>query len=108
MLSLVINTWRVSLLFVFWHFVSAWCGCAITRACPSGSAATAARSGVRLWTIAWLTFVWVLLWGGTVSWANVIGGVVLAIAVLTVLPLPPACPSRAVSIRCRWRGSSSG
>ncbi|MCZ4581750.1 Na+/H+ antiporter subunit E [Gordonia amicalis] len=86
-LSLVINTWRVSLLFVFWHFVSALVWLRNHTSLPKWLGGDGREVGVRLWTIAWLTFVWVLLWG-TVSWANVIGGVVLAIAVLTVLPLP--------------------
>nr|WP_229742143.1 Na+/H+ antiporter subunit E [Gordonia jinhuaensis] len=43
--------------------------------------------GLRLWSIAWLVFVWILLWG-TISWANVITGLVVAIGVVTILPLP--------------------
>lgn len=38
--------------------------------------------------VAWLTFVWVMLWG-TLSAANVLGGVVVAALVMTLLPLPP-------------------
>jgi len=38
--------------------------------------------------VAWLTVVWVLLWG-TFSWANLIGGVVVALLVLVAFPLPP-------------------
>ncbi|MDS1116101.1 Na+/H+ antiporter subunit E [Gordonia westfalica] len=86
-LSLVINTWRVSLLFIFWHFVSALVWLRNHIRLPAWLGGDGREVGVRLWTIAWLAFVWVLLWG-TVSWANVIGGVVLAIAVLTLLPLP--------------------
>ena len=37
--------------------------------------------------VAWLAFVWVLLWG-TVSWANVLAGLVVAVAVRVLLPLP--------------------
>lgn len=37
--------------------------------------------------VIWLTVVWVMLWGN-VSFANVIGGLVLAVAVLAVFPLP--------------------
>ena len=37
--------------------------------------------------VAWLTLVWVLLWG-TFSWANLLGGIVVAIAVLVLFPLP--------------------
>jgi multicomponent Na+:H+ antiporter subunit E len=38
--------------------------------------------------LVWLVFVWMLLWG-TWSWANLISGVVLALAVTVLLPLPP-------------------
>lgn len=37
--------------------------------------------------LGWLTVVWVLLWG-TVSVANIAGGVVVAVLVRTLLPLP--------------------
>jgi multicomponent Na+:H+ antiporter subunit E len=38
--------------------------------------------------LAWLVLVWMLLWG-TWSWANLISGVVVAVAVTVLLPLPP-------------------
>lgn len=38
--------------------------------------------------VVWLVGVWVLLWG-TFSWANVLGGLVVALVVLVVFPLPP-------------------
>jgi multicomponent Na+:H+ antiporter subunit E len=38
--------------------------------------------------LAWLVLVWNLLWG-TWSWANLLSGIVLALAVTTLLPLPP-------------------
>lgn len=41
----------------------------------------------RLLRVAWLTLVWVLLWG-TFSWANLLGGIVVAVAVLVLFPLP--------------------
>jgi len=41
----------------------------------------------RLLRVAWLTLVWVLLWG-TFSWANLLGGIVVAVAVLAAFPLP--------------------
>ncbi|MGY1821573.1 Na+/H+ antiporter subunit E [Geodermatophilus sp. SYSU D00079] len=37
--------------------------------------------------VAWLVLVWILLWG-TWSWANVVSGLVVALAVLVLLPLP--------------------
>lgn len=38
--------------------------------------------------LVWLVLVWMLLWG-TWSWANLISGVVLAVVVTVLLPLPP-------------------
>ncbi|MFJ8881891.1 Na+/H+ antiporter subunit E [Streptomyces sp. NPDC102402] len=37
--------------------------------------------------IAWLTLIWVLLWS-TLSWANVVTGVAVAVAVCLAFPLP--------------------
>ncbi|UNX54672.1 Na+/H+ antiporter subunit E [Georgenia sp. TF02-10] len=37
--------------------------------------------------LAWLTIVWVLLWG-EITWANVMLGLVVALVVTTVMPLP--------------------
>jgi multicomponent Na+:H+ antiporter subunit E len=45
---------------------------------------TLRRNGVR---VVWLTLVWVLLWG-TFSWANLLGGLAVAVLVLLVFPLP--------------------
>lgn len=41
----------------------------------------------RVLRVLWLTLVWVLLWG-TFSWANVLGGLVVAVLVLVLFPLP--------------------
>jgi multicomponent Na+:H+ antiporter subunit E len=38
--------------------------------------------------VAWLVFVWVLLWG-TWSWANLLSGLLVALVVMLLLPLPP-------------------
>lgn len=38
--------------------------------------------------IVWLVLVWMLLWG-TWSWANLISGTIVALAVTILLPLPP-------------------
>ena len=48
-------------------------------------AATRLRHQVPL--IVWLVLVWMLLWG-TWSWANLLSGLLVALTVLTVLPLP--------------------
>ena len=37
--------------------------------------------------IAWLVLVWMLLWG-TFSWANLLSGLVVALVLLALLPLP--------------------
>ena len=38
--------------------------------------------------LAWLVLVWILLWG-TWSWANLLSGLAIALAVMLLLPLPP-------------------
>jgi multicomponent Na+:H+ antiporter subunit E len=38
--------------------------------------------------LAWLVVVWVLLWG-TWSWANVLSGLAVGLALMLLLPLPP-------------------
>jgi multicomponent Na+:H+ antiporter subunit E len=48
-------------------------------------AATRLRHQVPL--IAWLVLVWMLLWG-TWSWANLLSGLLVALGVLVLLPLP--------------------
>ncbi|WSG04039.1 Na+/H+ antiporter subunit E [Micromonospora sp. NBC_01740] len=42
----------------------------------------------RIVAVTGLTGVWVLLWG-TLSWANLISGLVLSVVLLAVFPLPP-------------------
>jgi multicomponent Na+:H+ antiporter subunit E len=42
---------------------------------------------LRIGTLTWLVFVWVLLWGN-VSVANIVGGLVVAILITVLLPLP--------------------
>ncbi|MGY1802856.1 Na+/H+ antiporter subunit E [Blastococcus sp. SYSU D00922] len=38
--------------------------------------------------LAWLVVVWILLWG-TWSWANLLSGLAVGLAVMLLLPLPP-------------------
>ncbi len=56
------------------------------------SAGTTAATGHRLRhqlpLLLWLVLVWNLLWG-TWSWANLISGVLVALGVTLLLPLPP-------------------
>ncbi len=47
-----------------------------------------ARLRTQLPLLAWLVLVWILLWG-TWSWANLLGGLVIALTVTALLPLPP-------------------
>lgn len=42
---------------------------------------------LRIWVLVWLTLVWLLLWG-TVSVANVLSGLVVAVGITLLLPLP--------------------
>jgi multicomponent Na+:H+ antiporter subunit E len=49
---------------------------------------TAGQLRHQLLLLGWLVLVWNLLWG-TWSWANLISGTVLALAVTVLLPLPP-------------------
>ncbi|MCX2934188.1 Na+/H+ antiporter subunit E [Mycobacterium sp. CVI_P3] len=44
-------------------------------------------SALRIWTLVWLILVWLLLWG-SVSVANVISGLVVALGITLLLPLP--------------------
>ena len=45
------------------------------------------RAALRLWVLFWLMLVWILLWG-TVSAANVIAGLAIALIITVLLPLP--------------------
>ncbi len=59
------------------------------RATPATDApGTAHRLRHQLPLLLWLILVWNLLWG-TWSWANLISGTVVALAVTVLLPLPP-------------------
>ncbi|MFF0173593.1 multicomponent Na+:H+ antiporter subunit E [Micromonospora profundi] len=59
----------------------------------SGSAAAEPRGRFGRWrdqavALGWLVVVWCLLWG-EISWANVVGGLLVGGAVLLFFPLPP-------------------
>lgn len=54
-------------------------------AAPAG---TGYRLRHQLPLLVWLVLVWNLLWG-TWSWANLLGGLVVSLAVTLLLPLPP-------------------
>ncbi len=53
------------------------------------------RIGRRPALLAWLTLVWVGLWG-TLSFANVLGGIAVAVVLLLALPLPPVATAGVV------------
>jgi multicomponent Na+:H+ antiporter subunit E len=46
------------------------------------------RVALRAWVLCWLVLVWILLWG-TFSAANVLSGLVVALVITLLLPLPP-------------------
>ncbi len=83
----LLNAWRLSLLTIFWAAVSALVWIRGKVSLPRWFGSDGRETAVRLWTLGWLTGVWVLLWG-VVSWANILGGLVLAVAIVTLLPLP--------------------
>jgi multicomponent Na+:H+ antiporter subunit E len=45
------------------------------------------RVALRVWILIWLTLVWILLWG-TISAANIISGLAVAVVITVLLPLP--------------------
>jgi multicomponent Na+:H+ antiporter subunit E len=45
------------------------------------------RIALQLWVLVWLMLVWILLWG-TVSAANVLSGLAIALIITLLLPLP--------------------
>lgn len=42
---------------------------------------------LRVWVVCWLILVWILLWG-TFSAANVLSGLLVALVITLLLPLP--------------------
>jgi multicomponent Na+:H+ antiporter subunit E len=46
------------------------------------------RIALRAWVLCWLVLVWILLWG-TVSAANILSGLAVALLITLLLPLPP-------------------
>ncbi len=49
---------------------------------------TRRRGRVAWGSVLWLTAVWVLLWGGVPTPVTIVGGVLVALAVLVLFPLP--------------------
>ena len=81
------HAWRMSFMFCWWNLARVAVGLRNRVHLLGWLGADGREVAVRLWTIAWLTFVWVLLWG-TLSWANVLAGIVVALVIIYLLPLP--------------------
>ena len=45
------------------------------------------RNLLRIWVVCWLVLVWILLWG-TFSAANILSGLLVALVIILLLPLP--------------------
>ena len=45
------------------------------------------RNLLRIWVLCWLVLVWILLWG-TFSAANILSGLLVALVITLLLPLP--------------------
>ncbi|MGK2865397.1 MAG: Na+/H+ antiporter subunit E [Mycobacterium sp.] len=45
------------------------------------------KATLRIWTLCWLTLVWILLWG-EFSAANIASGLMVALVITLLLPLP--------------------
>jgi multicomponent Na+:H+ antiporter subunit E len=45
------------------------------------------RNLLRVWVVCWLVLVWILLWG-TFSAANILSGLLVALVIILLLPLP--------------------
>jgi multicomponent Na+:H+ antiporter subunit E len=59
-----------------------------SRRSPDGPPRPGRLRAMQLPVVVWLTVVWVALWGD-LSVANVLGGVVVALLVCLIFPLPP-------------------
>lgn len=60
----------------------------VTRTRRDGSVRPARYRAVQPWVVVWLTVVWLALWGA-VTPLLVVGGVLVAVGVCVVFPLPP-------------------
>lgn len=81
------NLWRVALVSFAWPAVRLYVWLNESLRAPRWMGGSLREIGLRLWGFAWLTFVWVLLWGD-ITWANIIVGAGIALAVMILLPLP--------------------
>jgi multicomponent Na+:H+ antiporter subunit E len=83
----LVNAWRYSVIFLAWYSVKIFLWLKAHIHVKRWFGGDPREVAVRLWTMAWLTFVWVLLWG-TYDIPTVVSGLGVALLVLIVLPLP--------------------
>lgn len=81
------NLWRQSVVRFAWPLTTAIVWLSNHVRIPKWMGSDLREFGIRTWSLIWLTAVWVLLWG-QVSWGNLVMGLIVAIVVLNVLPLP--------------------
>lgn len=79
--------WRVLVMRFAWALAQVYVWVRERLGFPKWLGTDLREVSLRLWSVFWLAFVWVLLWGN-ISWANVLAGIVLALAVIFTLPLP--------------------
>ena len=79
--------WRWAVVYFAWPLTTAIVWLSNHLHMPKWAGADLREFGVRLWGLAWLTFVWVLLWGDP-TWGNIVTGAVIGAIIMIVLPLP--------------------
>ncbi len=79
--------WRSALLWFAWPIVKLYVWLSAHLKFPVWAGGDLREFAMRLWSLFWLAFVWVLLWGD-ITWGNIIVGLVFGLIVMTVLPLP--------------------
>lgn len=85
--AFLVNAWRYSVIFLAWHLIRTFLWLRARIAIKRWFGGNRREVAVRLWTLAWLTFVWVLLWG-TYELGTVVAGIGVALLILIALPLP--------------------
>ncbi|PXW29064.1 Na+/H+ antiporter subunit E [Nocardia sp. 348MFTsu5.1] len=83
----LVNAWRTTVLYLAWNLLKILIWIRTHTQIKRWFGGNRREVAVRLWTVAWLAGVWVLLWG-TYDLANVLVGIGVALVVLIVLPLP--------------------
>jgi multicomponent Na+:H+ antiporter subunit E len=83
----LVNAWRFTVIYLAWNLVKVVIWVRTHVQIKRWFGGDRREVAVRLWTVGWLAFVWVLLWG-TYSLANVLAGIGVALVILILLPLP--------------------